>query len=150
MLDKNAMHSMDRQENERVSPEGSCKNETITNKDFSRTRRFFGHLSRVNGLEASVIEWKMDGNREHRRVPLKWSEGISEFTKKSFREWMHEAYNNREAWRRIINKKQHFTIHNIKLLILHHTIENLTPYSPIETTYATSEYKYMKQYLNKF
>ena len=65
-----------------------------------RKLKWFGHVTRSNGLAKTIMQGTVPGKRGKGRPRRQWGDDIRDWTGKSGFELQHQA-SNREAWRKL-------------------------------------------------
>ena len=73
-----------------------------------RKLKWYGHVTRSNGLTKVILQRTVEGKRRRGRPTEKWIDTIAEWTSKSFAETQAMAH-NRQEWRELSRKSIYFT-----------------------------------------
>ena len=66
-----------------------------------RKMRWYGHVTRSNGLSKIILQGTVQGKRRRGRQKKKWADNITEWTNKSFAETQSLAH-NRQRWSQLV------------------------------------------------
>ena len=67
-----------------------------------RKLRWYGHVTRSDGLAKTVLQGTVEGGRKRGRQKKTWKDNVEEWTGKTFAE-TQELTHNREGWRRLVD-----------------------------------------------
>ena len=92
---------------QRMTNEDVCKKlnirPTLLTTIQSRKIRYFGHITRHEGIQKDILFGRIEGKRARGRQCLTWTDEIKAWTGKTMTECTREA-DNRERWRSISSR----------------------------------------------
>jgi len=68
-----------------------------------RKMKWYGHVTRSDGLSKTILQGTVRGGRRRGRQRKKWSDNITEWTKKTFAETQALAH-NRQKWQELVSR----------------------------------------------
>ena len=78
--------------------------------------KWYGHVTRSDGLTKVTLEGTVEGQRRRGRQKKKWIDNIAEWTSKSFAEIQAMAH-DRQEWRELTRKSEEVIVSSIVTLM---------------------------------